>query len=85
MGSPEYLLLFSGKGDYEVEVKFRGFSGRIAKTKMSAEEILKLVADNGKFYDEMFFDERLFKIYKYQIDLKKNKFTIFAEPVLHKE
>ncbi len=82
MNYPEYLMLFSGKGEYEVNVKFKDFSGKVINTKMFPSEIVKLISrESNDFYSMMYFDEHLFEIYKYQIDPIKKKLTIFARKI----
>ena len=79
MKIPEYLILFSRKGNFEVEVKFKNENYQVIKLKMDPEEITKLInKEKNEFYTEMYFDEYLFEIYKYQIDPIKKKITIFA-------
>ncbi len=79
MNYPEYLTLFSGKGKFEVNVRFKNFSGKVINTKMFPDEIFKLIdKDNNEFYSKMYFDEFLFEIYKYQIDPINKKLTIFV-------
>ena len=79
METPEYLALFSNKGNIIVEVKFKDYHGGVANLKMMADEIIKLTDPSShEFLTEMRFDDWLFEIYKYQIDPLKKKITIMV-------
>lgn len=76
MEVPEYLCLFSGNGEFSVEVKFKG-EGFVPLRKATAQEITKLInSETGAFHVAMTFDEHLFEVYKYEIDPAKKKLII---------
>mgnify|MGYP000659146592 CR=1 FL=1 len=76
---PEYLRLFSGQGDISVIVKLKNHDGTIAERRMIAEEIKSLLSSDGaSFHQLMTFDDYLFSVYKYEIDVIRKKLTIFA-------
>jgi len=79
MEIPEYLMLFSNDGDFDISVKFKDHPGSITNKKMTADEIVNLIhPHNRNFYTEMRFDDWLFEIYKYQIDPINKKITIMT-------
>ena len=79
MHTPEYLLLFSGTGPIEVEVRFKDKSISISKGAMTPEEISNLISDTSDcFHSTMAFDEHPHEVYKYEIDPIKNRLIIFA-------
>ncbi len=79
MDYPEYLEIFSDSGGIDVEVRFKGFSGMIRKTKMYPDDLIKLIDRNtGDFFTAMQFDGHLLDVDTYQIDPIKNKLTIVA-------
>lgn len=78
MNVPEYLLLFSGSGEFSVEVKFKG-DGFVPPRSATVLEIARLVnPETGGFHTAMTFDEHLFEVYKYEIDPIKKKLIIKA-------
>lgn len=80
MNIPEYLSSFSGDGDIEIQVKFKGHDGFVKNEKMCAHEISALVSDfTGEFHNRMTFDEHPFEVYKYEINPAKKKLIIFAK------
>jgi len=80
MEIPEYLMLFSNKGDIRVEVEFINHKSKIINSKMISSEITKLIdPQTHQFYTEMRFDEKPFKIYRYTIDPIKKKIIIVAK------
>ena len=69
MDYPEYLSLFSGQGEYQVKVHFKGSEGRVDHSAMAASEVINLVDPRtDSFYRKMYFDDHLFDVYKYEID-----------------
>lgn len=69
MDYPEYLSLFSGQGEYKVQVHFKGSDSRVANSAMMASEVNCLInSETGTFYTKMYFDDHLFDVYKYEID-----------------
>lgn len=78
MNVPEYLLLFSGSGEFSVEVKFKG-DGFVPPRSATVQEITRLVnPETGGLYTAMTFDDHLFEVYKYEIDPIKKKLIIKA-------
>lgn len=76
MEVPEYLCLFSGEGEFSVEVKFKD-ERSVGSRKATAQEITQLVnSETGAFHVAMTFDDHLFEIQKYEIDLVKKKLVI---------
>jgi len=78
---PEYLRLFSGQGDISVIVRLKGHDGTVAEHRMMAEEVKSLLSSDGaSFHQIMTFDDYLFSVYKYEIDVIRKRLTIFAAP-----
>lgn len=78
MEVPEYFCLFSGEGEFSVEVKFKG-DGFVAPRQATAQEIANLMnSETGGFHTAMTFDEHLFEVYKYEIDPIRKKLVIRA-------
>lgn len=72
MEIPEFCILFSKEGDFDVEV-----NTSISPRKMNADEIIKLIDPyTGVFYTKMTFDDYPREVSKYQIDPVKRKIKI---------
>lgn len=79
MTVPEYLMLFSGQGDINVIVRLKDHNGSMVDRRMMAEEIKSLLSPDGtSFHRLMTFDGYLFNVHKYEIDVVRNRLTIFA-------
>lgn len=79
MSTKEYLSLFSNKGDFTTNVKFKKSPAMIAQQRFDSEEILSLIdPSTGTFFTEMTFDDHPFRIEKYEIDPVKKALTIHA-------
>ena len=79
MTVPEYLTLFSGRGDIDVMVKFKGHDGKVRRHSMMAEEVACLLSPDGaSFHRLMTFDGYLFAVQKYEIDVIKHRLVIHA-------
>lgn len=79
---PEYLCLFSNKGDIDVEVHFMDCDGMVSRQRMHAEEISRLIDDGcGGFFKRMDFDEITFEISTYEIDPAGKRVVIHARSV----
>jgi hypothetical protein len=76
MNYPEYHSLFSGAGEFEVSVKFKGDSFMPSRRATAAEIMQLFDVETGAFRTAMTFDEHLYEIYKYNIDPIKNKITL---------
>lgn len=75
----EYINLFSGRGEIEVQVRFKNFNGEVCSSKMRPEEITKLIdPQTQQFFTEMNFDDWTFRIYKIEIDPIMKKLIIYA-------
>ena len=75
----DYCGLFSDEGEISVEVYFKNFKGKVRTSKMSAEEITKLIdPKTGQFYTEMDFDGWHFFIYGIEINPISKKLKIRA-------
>lgn len=82
MITPEFLDLFPSDGSVDVIVKFKINNGSVTNRKMMPEDIMKLLShDMRTFHQSMTFDGHLFSINKIEIDIKKNKLKIYAEPI----
>lgn len=82
---PEYLTLFSGTGEVDVEVSFIDCAGMVSHRRMRAEEVLRLVdSEHDGFVTRMSFDEIPFEIAKYEIDPVHKRLTIHAR-MAHRE
>jgi len=80
MEIPEYLLLFSGEGDFVVEPRFKGGHGMVTRRRMAAIDVNQLITpDQTGFYREMYFDDHLLHIMRYVIDPQKRIMTIWAK------
>ena len=80
MDYPEYLSLFSGQGEYQVQVQFKDNKCRVAHSSMAASEVINLVdPKTDSFYRKMYFDDHLLDIYKYEIDPIKLTLNIKAK------
>ncbi len=78
MNVPEYFVLFSGEGEFSVEVKFKG-EGFVQPRRATAQEVASIVdARTGTFHAALTFDEHLFQIYKYVIDPLNKTLVISA-------
>ena len=76
MKVPEYFVLFSGDGEFSVEVQFKG-EGFVQPRRATAQEIASIVdAQTGMFHPVLTFDEHPFEIQKYEIDLQKKTLLI---------
>ena len=80
MNYPEYLSLFSGQGEYQVQVHFKGSKCRVANSAMAASELVNLIDPRtDSFYRKMYFDDHLFDVYRYEIDPIKLTLNIKAK------
>ncbi len=62
MNVPEYFVLFSGEGEFSVEVKFKG-EGFVQPRRATAQEVASIVdARTGTFHAALTFDEHLFQM-----------------------
>lgn len=78
MQVPEYFSLFSGEGEFSVEVKFKS-DGFVQPRRATVQAIAGLMdAEAGTFHTALTFDEHLFEVYKYEIDPLKKKLVIHA-------
>lgn len=76
MNVPEYFALFSGEGEFSVEVKFKG-EGFVQPRWATAQEVASIVdARTGTFHTALTFDEHPFEIEKYEIDLLNKTLVI---------
>lgn len=79
---PEYLCLFSNRGDIDVEVHFMDCDGIVSRQRMHAEEISRLIDDGcGGFFKRINFDEITFEISTYEIDPAGKRVVIHARSV----
>ncbi len=82
MNYPEYLSMFGNTGDYKVKVQFKKLDISVADQTMTAVEINNLIdSRTGEFFSKMYFDDHLFSIDKYTIDLIKKCLVISARPL----
>lgn len=78
MNVPEYFSLFSGEGEFSVEVRFKG-DGFVAPRKATAQEIVNLMnLKTGTFHTSMTFDDHLFEVHKYEINPIRKQLIIKA-------
>ena len=79
MNVPEYFVLFSGEGEFSVEVKFKG-EGFVQPRRATAQEVASIVdARTGTFHAALTFDEHLFEVAKYEIDPLNKTLVISAQ------
>ena len=79
MKVPEYFVLFSGEGEFSVEVQFKG-EGFVQPRRATAQEIASIVdAQTGMFHPALTFDEHLFEVAKYEIDPLNKTLVISAQ------
>ncbi len=76
----EYLELFSNHGDIKVTVKFKNTKAFIAPQSMFAEEVQKLITNDG-FQTQLRFDDHPFDIQKYEINPNTKTLVITAIPL----
>ena len=76
MNVPEYFSLFSGEGEFSVEVRLQG-GERVQSRKASARDMGNLMDPaTGGVHTALTFDEHLFEILCYEIDLLNKKLVI---------
>lgn len=79
---PEFLAIFSNDGDFLVKVKFKGTDAKIANQSMVTDEINKLIdPSTGSFFSRMYFDDHLYNVDRYSVDLIKKRVEITASQI----
>jgi len=81
---PEFLAIFNNQGDFKVKLKLIKYDvpgAGVADQTMTGRELEKLIdPETGMFFTRMFFDDHLFQIIKYDINLAKKMVVITASP-----
>lgn len=78
---PEFLLFFSGNGDYSVHVRFPVKGLTIGPVKCERAEAIAFVDQlEARTIVEMTLDEHPFRIKKWKRDDSKRTVTLYCEP-----
>ncbi len=77
---PEFLLYFSGTGDYSVNARFPIKDMMVRSGKCEREEAIAFVNQlDAGIISEMTFDEHPFRISKWKQDDSKRTLTLYCE------